>query len=176
MFLRPHPGCKWQLLAPESSATIFCWIQGHDYSQTPHSCPLTPWQRIHLPVQELQVQVLPDLGGSHLLQSNWDGAPQILSLCSTGRLQQLPNPWAAATEAGKPRSPSAPGEATQWVEPVLCTKRSHTTRSLCATTLEQPHLTAAAETPRKQQKIPGNQPHWSRGPQPCLTQTMSHTM
>ena len=53
-------------------------------------------------------------GRSHMLWSNSAHAPQLLSLCSRARTQQLLSPWAATTEAREPRACAPqPEEALQ---------------------------------------------------------------
>ena len=44
----------------------------------------------------------PGPGGSHILQSNWAHAPQLLSLRSRAREPQVLSPHAATTEAHEP--------------------------------------------------------------------------
>ena len=54
----------------------------------------------------------PGQGRSHMPQSNWACAPQLLSLCSRAREPQLLRPPATTTEAAH-------------LEPMLRSKRSH---------------------------------------------------
>ena len=42
-----------------------------------------------LPANAGDTGSIPDLGKSHMPQSRWDGAPQILSLCSRAREPRL---------------------------------------------------------------------------------------
>ena len=46
----------------------------------------------------------PGLGRSHMLQSNYARAPQLLSLCSRAREPQLLSPRATTAEARAPRA------------------------------------------------------------------------
>ena len=54
----------------------------------------------------------PGLGRSHMPQSNWVCAPQLLSLCSRARAPQLLSPRATTTETHVPRA-CAPQERPQ---------------------------------------------------------------
>ena len=48
--------------------------------------------------------LIPGLGRSHMLQSNWTHAPQLLSLRSRAHEPQLLSPRATTTEARTPRA------------------------------------------------------------------------
>ena len=63
---------------------------------------------------------IPGLGGSHMPQSTWAHAPQLLSLHSRAHVPQLLSPCATTTEA---RVPQLPKPAR--LEPMLHNKRSH---------------------------------------------------
>ena len=56
----------------------------------------------NLPANAGDIDLIPDLKRSHMLQSNEASAPQLLSLCSRAQEPQLLSPKAAATEAGAP--------------------------------------------------------------------------
>jgi len=56
----------------------------------------------HLPANAVEMDLIPDLGRSHMLLSNLAHVPQLLSLCSRACEPQLLNPRAAATEAHVP--------------------------------------------------------------------------
>ena len=74
------------------------------------------------PAEVGDVDSIPDLGRSHVPQSNKARVPQLLSLCPRAGELPLPSPHATATEAFMPRSLcSATGEAT-------ATRSPHTVR------------------------------------------------
>ena len=82
----------------------------------------------NLPAHAGDMVSIPDLGRSHMLQSNWARVPQLLSLCSRAWDLQLLSPCAATTEDSVPQSPrSAVREATAM-------------RSLCTVTKDKPYL------------------------------------
>ena len=90
----------------------------------------------NLSMQETRVQS-PGLGRSHMPRSNQAHAPHLLSLCSRAQETQL--------------------LSLSTLEPLLCNKRGHRTRSLCTTTTEElplkrPHTKEEPAQPKINQK------------------------
>ena len=82
----------------------------------------------NLPANAGDTGSIPGLGGSHMLQSNWVHAPQLLSLCSRAQ-EPLLSPRAATAEAQIPRA-CAPQQESH------CKEKS-THREACALRLEK---------------------------------------
>ena len=67
----------------------------------------------NLPANAGDTGLSPGPGRSHMLQSNYTGAPQLLSLCSRTREPQLLRPRATSTEAHVPRARALQQEKAQ---------------------------------------------------------------
>ena len=66
----------------------------------------------NLPANTRDTGLIPDLGRSHILQSNKAHAPQLPSLCSRAHKPQLLDLWDATIEGCEPRDCSRTGEST----------------------------------------------------------------
>ena len=95
----------------------------HTHTHNHRTFLVAQWWRIHLPMQEMQVP-RPGPGRHHMLQSNWDHAPQPVSLCSRAGSH---NYWAHVMQLLKPLCPRARAQqqkSQQWEARALKLERS----------------------------------------------------